>query len=109
MPRHWEPVIMKAESFFTCQLHPGAGMTAELKIAYPETLPDVLQQPRAQFEREARMAMAVKLFEMRRIPSGIAAELAGMDRVSFLMRLQDYGVPMIDLEVEELESDLRNA
>ena len=84
-------------------------MAAELRIEYPETLPDVLQQPRVQFEREARMAMAVKLFEMKRISSGVAAHLAGVDRVTFLMRLRDYGVAMIDLEPGELESDLRNA
>ena len=35
------------------------------------------------------MAMAVKLFEMRRLSSGMAAALVGMDRVSFLLRLID--------------------
>ena len=44
------------------------------------------------------MAMAVKLFEMKRLSSGMAAKLVGMDRVPFLLSLSDYGVPMIDLE-----------
>ena len=55
------------------------------------------------------MAMAVKLFEMKRLPSGIAAELAGLDRVTFLMNLHQYGVAMIDLGEDELWSDLENA
>ena len=51
------------------------------------------------------MAMAVKLFEMKRLSSGMAAELVGMDRVPFLLSLSNYGVPMIDLDEEELQSD----
>ncbi len=55
------------------------------------------------------MAMAVKLFEMKRLSSGMAASLVGMDRVSFLLDLHRYGVAMIDLEEEELLSDLEHA
>jgi len=61
------------------------------------------------FEHEARMAMAVKLFEMKRLSSGMAAQLAGIDRVSFLMELSKYDVPMSDLTLGELEADLANA
>ncbi|MEA5582688.1 UPF0175 family protein [Nodularia harveyana UHCC-0300] len=84
-------------------------MMSQLKIEYPETLPDALQQTREEFEQEAKMAMAVKLFEMKRISSGLAAQLAGIDRVSFLLNLHRYGVAMIDLTQEELLSDLNNA
>ncbi len=84
-------------------------MTKKIEIKYPDTLPDVLQQSAENFEREAKMAMAVKLFELKRISSGIAAEMAGMDRVSFLLELHKYGVSMINMEVEELSSDVENA
>ncbi|MEH2173276.1 UPF0175 family protein [Nostoc sp.] len=84
-------------------------MMSQLKIDYSETLPDALQQTREQFEQEAKMAMAVKLFEMKRIYSGLAAQLAGIDRVTFLLNLHRYGVAMIDLTEEELISDLANA
>ncbi len=84
-------------------------MGMQLKVDYPETLPDALQKTPAEFEQEAKMAMAVKLFEMKRLSSGMAAELAGLDRVSFLLNLHRYGVAMIDLEEEELLSDLAHA
>lgn len=84
-------------------------MTRQLTIEYPDTLPDALQESTEQFEQEARMAMAVKLFEMKRLSSGMAAALIGMDRVSFLLQLPQYGVPMIDLDDEELRSDIANA
>ncbi len=50
-------------------------MPRKLTILYPDSLPDVLQESVDQFEEEARMAMAVKLFEMKRISSGVAAQL----------------------------------
>jgi len=55
-----------------------------LIVNYPEKLPDALQQSPEQFEREAKMAMAVKLYEMKKISSGTVASLAGLERVEFL-------------------------
>jgi predicted HTH domain antitoxin len=84
-------------------------MKKKMEIEYPSSLPDALQESADNFEREAKMAMAVKLFEMKRISSGIAAKIAGMDRVSFLLELHKYGVSMFNMEVNELNSDVENA
>ena len=81
----------------------------KMAIEYPDSLPDLLQTTREQFEAEARLAMAVKLFETKRVSSGMAASLAGLSRTEFLLSLHRYGVPMIDLAEEELRSDLANA
>lgn len=81
----------------------------QLTINYPETFPDVLGSSPEQFEQEAKWAMAVKLFEMQRLSSGMAASLVGVDRVTFLLKLADYGLPMIDFTEAELLSDLANA
>ena len=80
-----------------------------LEIQYPPTLPDALQQTRAEFEADARMALAVKLFEMKRISSGVAAQMAGMSRAVFLLALHRFGVAMLDLDAEQLASDAANA
>lgn len=84
-------------------------MPLQLTIEYPETFPDAVGLTREQFEQDARWAMAVKLFELKQLSSGMAASLAGVDRVTFLLKLGDYGVPMIDLTEAELLSDLANA
>jgi predicted HTH domain antitoxin len=67
-------------------------MPYQLTINYPETFPDALQQTKEQFEQEAKWAMAVKLFELKRLSSGMAAALIGVDRVTFLLKLKDYGI-----------------
>ena len=55
-------------------------MPLEIKINYPDSFPDAIHLTRTEFEKEAKMAMAVKLFEMHRLSSGMAASLVGMDR-----------------------------
>lgn len=81
----------------------------QLIVNYPEKLPDAMQQTTEQFEHDAKMAMAVKLFEMKKISSGTAASLAGLERVQFLLELHRYGVPVIDLTEDELKADRENA
>jgi predicted HTH domain antitoxin len=84
-------------------------MSLQLQINYPETLPDAVGKTREQFEQEAKWAMAVKLYEMKRLSSGMAAALLGVERVTFILKLNDYGVPLIDLSAEELLSDIEKA
>lgn len=81
----------------------------QLIVEYPDLLPDAMQMSRSEFEQEARMAMAVKLFEMGKLSSGYAARLAGMGRVEFIMSLHRYGVSPIQTPSEELAEDVANA
>ena len=80
-----------------------------LKIPYSSKLPDLLHLSTEKFEQEATMAMAVKLFELKKISSGMAAALVGIDRVSFLLSLHGYGVDMISISPDEISVDLENA
>lgn len=81
----------------------------QIVVEVPTHYPDALQRQPEEFIQEAKLAMAVKLFEMKRLSSGMAARLIGMDRVSFLAQLHRFGVPMIDLENEELGMDIDHA
>lgn len=54
-----------------------------------------------------RMAAATKLFELGQLSSGAAARLAGVPRVVFLSRLEDYGVDAFRLTEEQLSRETR--
>jgi predicted HTH domain antitoxin len=84
-------------------------MPMQMQVEYPENFPDVLAETRQEFELEAKLAMAAKLFEMKRLSSGQAAQMLSMDRVEFLLALHRVGTPAINLTEEELLSDIRNA
>ncbi len=51
-----------------------------------------------------RILAAVKLFELGRLSSGRAAELADMPRVEFLLILARYKVFPLEAELSDLES-----
>ena len=82
----------------------------QLALEVPSNLPDAAHCTPQEFLHESKLAMAVKLFEMKRLSSGMAASLIGMGRVEFfLAELHRYGVPMIDLDQEDWAWDLANA
>jgi|UniRef100_UPI00405795D9 predicted HTH domain antitoxin len=56
------------------------------------------------FGREILLLAAVKLFEIGRLSSGRAAELAGMSRVEFLLNLNRFKVFPLASELDELEA-----
>ncbi|MDQ3397784.1 MAG: UPF0175 family protein, partial [Deinococcota bacterium] len=56
-----------------------------IEIEYPESLTAALNLSSEAFAREARLALAIKLFEVGRVSSGQAARLAEVSRVQFLL------------------------
>ena len=55
------------------------------------------------FARKRRILAAIKLYELGRLSSGRAAELAGMPRVEFLLSLDRYQVFPLEAELVDLE------
>ena len=77
--------------------------TRQIVIDVPETVLLSEKTDEATFAREVRMLAAVKLYELGRLSSGRAAELAGIPRVEFLLALGRYKVFPVEAELNELE------
>jgi predicted HTH domain antitoxin len=73
-------------------------------IDIPETVLLAEKTDEASFARELRTLAAVKLYELGRLTSGRAAELAGMSRVEFLLSLGRYKVFPFEDELRDLEA-----
>ena len=80
-----------------------------LTIPYPDDLLLSLKKSPQEFADEARLLLAVKLYEQDRVTTGVAAELAGISRVAFMFELARFGLSPIGQEPEELAEDLANA
>jgi len=82
---------------------------AQAILAYPEGFPQLLKMSDAAFVNELRFMAAAKLYELGRLSSGQAAKLADLERVEFLYRLAQIGVPAINLRDEEIDAEIQAA
>jgi predicted HTH domain antitoxin len=80
-----------------------------IQIALPDEILISMKETPEEFSREIRIAAAAKLYELGKLSSGRASELAGVSRITFLQSLSKYNIPIFDLTAEELEQDLNNA
>ena len=61
--------------------------TEELTIRYPAGLERAVHLTKEELEHHLRLMAALKMFELGKLSSGKAAELAGMFELSFLKRV----------------------
>lgn len=80
-----------------------------IQINVPEEVLISLKETPQTVEHELLLAAAVKLFEMSKLSSGRAAQLAGMSRVAFLLALERYHVSPFQLTEEQLKRDITHA
>lgn len=80
-----------------------------LTVEYPPELLWALQEEPEEFEITARLLLAIKLYEIGKVTTGLAAQLAKMPRSAFLFALGRYGLSPFGEFPEELEEDLVNA
>jgi predicted HTH domain antitoxin len=81
--------------------------TEELIIRYPTGLERAIHLTKEEMEQHLRLMAALKMFELGKISSGKAAELAGMSRVEFFETCGRYRVSLFNYSEEELQRELQ--
>ncbi len=80
-----------------------------LTIEYPPEILWALQQEPEEFQQEASLLLALKLYETGKLTTGLAARLAGIPRLTFQFLLSRYGLSPFGETADELEQDLDHA
>lgn len=85
-------------------------MKGMIKIEYPESLANTLRLNGKDFESEMKNTSLVKLFELGKVSSGVAARVLGLSRIDFLELLAKYNVSVFgDYDANDLNEDIANA
>ena len=82
-------------------------MEEAILVEYTEYLANSMRMNKRDFGKEVKISAIIKLFELEKISSGIAARVLNLSRVQFLDLLAKYNVPF--LNADDLNEDLRNA
>lgn len=80
--------------------------TEELKIKYPSGFERAVHMTKEEVEQHIRLMAALKMFELGKVSSGKAAELAGMSRVEFFETCGRFKVSIFNYPSEELEGEV---
>ncbi len=81
----------------------------QISLSLPDETALALHLTPEQLAPEISLLAAIKLYELGKLSSGTAANLAGIPRVVFLSKLADYGVDTFRLKEAELIENLANA
>lgn len=77
-----------------------------LTIPYPDELLFFAGKTPAEMEDELRFLLAVKLFEMKRLSLGKAAEFCGLGKLRFMFELGRLKIPVINLDEDQIADEL---
>lgn len=78
-----------------------------LMVTYPNDFELAVSTTAEEFEAQVRLMAALKMFELGKLSSGKAAELAGMSRVEFFEMCSRYRVSIFNYPPEDLERELQ--
>jgi predicted HTH domain antitoxin len=87
----------------------GIKMENMINVELPKSLAISLKMDDKEFSDEIKKVAILKLYEMEKISSGIAAKTLGITRINFLELLDKQKISYIDIKDSELEEDIRNA
>ncbi|MGE0823276.1 MAG: UPF0175 family protein [Candidatus Binatia bacterium] len=81
-------------------------MSHTLTIEYGDDVLFSVGLSRDEFDEEARLLLAAKLYELGKLTSGQAARFCGRGRVDFLLSLPRVGVSISNLRPEDADAEL---
>jgi predicted HTH domain antitoxin len=79
----------------------------QITLELPEDLATAIQTTPEELQAQIRLMAALKMFELGKLSSGKAAQLAGMSRVGFFEACGRYRVSVFNYPSEALEAEIQ--
>ena len=77
-----------------------------IHIDIPQPIETSLNRTPAELARDMRLYSALMLFQQGKLSSGMAAQLAGVQRVEFLHLCGEYNIPVLQQSPDDLDAEL---
>ncbi len=77
-----------------------------MTVEYPDNLALAVQTTPDELQAQIRLMAALKMFELGKLSSGKAADLAGLSRVEFFEMCGRYRVSLFNYSAEEVEAEV---
>lgn len=81
--------------------------TETVNVSVPDGFEDVVSTTERELEDQVRLMAALKMFELGKLSSGHAAQLAGRTRAEFFEACGRYQVSVFNYDPEEAANELR--
>ena len=79
-----------------------------ISVDLPEEVQSALNRTPGEMSRDVKLYAALMLYQLGKLSSGMAAQMAGISRVEFLQLCGEYGISVFQYTPEELEAELSN-
>ncbi len=77
-----------------------------IAVDLPEEVQQALNRTQGEIGRDVKLYAALMLYQLGKLSSGMAAQMAGIARVEFLQLCGEYGISVFQYTPEELEAEL---
>ena len=84
-------------------------MEEVVTIQIPGEIREMLNRTTEELARDMRLYTALMLFQLGKLSSGAAAEMAGVPRVMFLDLCAEYDIPVSQISGDDLRRELLDA
>lgn len=81
--------------------------TEKIEMQYPSGLERAVSMTKEEMEQHIRLMAALKMFELGKLSSGKAAQLADLSRVEFLEMCGRYRVSVFNYPPEEVQEEVQ--
>lgn len=79
-----------------------------ITVDLPEEVQRALNRTPGEMGRDVKLYAALMLYQLGKLSSGMAAQMAGIPRVDFLQLCGEYGISVFQYTAEELDAELKN-
>ncbi len=79
---------------------------ATITVDLPEQIEQALNRTPGEIARDIKLYAALMLYQLGKLSSGMAAQMAGLSRVEFLYLCGEYGISVFQYTSEELDAEL---